>query len=147
MVKCVVCSQQINSTKIDGHKHMYVEDEKILGKMDIYHCNYCKLSFTYPMPKLDDLNYYYKNIYRKPGRIHNVANPNQISPGAWQKAQYSYISLFANFKEMKNVIDFGAGYGFLLREINRQHKHLNLYTSELDTKACDYLSKYGINNI
>ena len=28
--------------------------------------------------------------------------------------------------------------GFLLREINHQHKHLNLYINELDTKACKY---------
>ena len=100
-----------------------------------------------PLPSIEVIEYYYSNIYRKEGRAHFVANPNQAQPGAWQKSQYSYISLFTNLDLINNVIDIGAGYGFLLREINRQHKHLNLYTSELDTKACQYLSQYGIKNV
>ena len=141
------CGRSIDSPKIDVHKHIALEDENLLGKMDIYQCNSCGLSFTYPMPPIVTIEDYYINIYRKEGRAHFVANPNQTPPGNWQKSQYSYISLFTNLDLINNVIDIGAGYGFLLREINRQHKHLNLYTSELDTKACKYLSQYGIKNI
>ena len=49
------------------------------------------------LPSIEVIEYYYSNIYRKEGRAHFVANPNQTSPGTWQKAQYSYISLFTNF--------------------------------------------------
>ena len=57
------CGRSIDSPKIDVHKHIALEDENLLGKMDIYLCNSCGLSFTYPMPSIEAIEYYYSNIY------------------------------------------------------------------------------------
>ncbi len=65
-----------------------VEDAEFLGDMMLLGCKSCDLVFANPFPSDQALNFYYENIYRKPGRPHFVESVDEIKPGIWPKSQY-----------------------------------------------------------
>lgn len=112
--------------------------------MSIYRCDECELGFAYPIPPTELLNKYYKDIYRKNDRAHYTKKPADIKFTHWSNAQYAYISQFFNFDEAETVIDIGPGYGFLLREIAKNHPHLRLIAVDPDINSIEYLRNYSI---
>ena len=49
------------------------------------------------MPKIDLLDDYYDNVYKR-GKPHFIQNPEKIDIPIWQLAQYSYINQFIDIK-------------------------------------------------
>lgn len=60
------CSSKSDASYVDEYRHLATEDIEYLGEMKIYNCSRCGLHFAHPMPPLESLDRYYKEIYRKP---------------------------------------------------------------------------------
>jgi len=138
------CGAKDDVSSLTEHVHLRKEDENLLGSMGVYHCNNCGLSFVYPMPSLDALEKYYSDIYRLKGRPHYIKNPNKYVIGEYELSQVNYVSEFLDFKNIQDVLDVGAGYGFLLRKIRELFPEILLSYHDLDKKSTSYLSEYHI---
>ncbi len=141
--RCPSCKSD-STEYIDIYKPLTKEDEKYFKNMDIYRCNICDLGFAHPVPEIEILDEYYSKVYRKPGRPHYISNPQNINFNEWQNAQYSYISQFFDIDKANIIMDIGPGYGFLLREIRRNHRNIRLIAVDPDTASLEYLKQYDI---
>ena len=143
MVTCV-CGDN-SCAKIEIFKVLVPEDAEYLGGMDIYCCDKCKLIFAAPQPALEKLNEYYKNVYRRKDRPYYFPNPENQEPTDFHQSQYSYMSQFVDFSQIKSILDLGPGYGLLLREIKKRHKHIKIFAADPDTKSFEHLAQFDIN--
>ena len=146
MATCA-CKKNSSCRKIDTFKPLVPEDTEYFGKMDIYFCDECKLIFAAPQPPLEKLDLYYKNVYRRKDRPYYFPNPENQVPKDFEKSQYSYMSQFVDFSQIQSILDLGPGYGLLLREIKKRHKHIKIFAADPDTKSFEHLAKFDINCI
>ena len=68
MINCPICKNKEDIKFLDDYKLEIKEDKKIFKDAKIYHCSNCDFGFVNPIPKEDDLNYFYKHLYRSLNR-------------------------------------------------------------------------------
>lgn len=140
---CPIC-KSTDVKYIDAYKTYTSIDNDYFKNMKIFTCNICNLSFADPIPNKELLEKYYSTVYRRKGGPFCNINPEKVTFNEWQNSQYAYISLFFNFKKLDTVLDIGPGYGFLLREIRKNHKDIKLIAADIDFDRIKYLKKYNI---
>ena len=146
---CPICNMSNDIKFIDNYKLHIEYDKKFFKNLKIYNCNNCNLAFCYPMPDRKLLDSYYKNIYRSPGRPHQIFDfsLDDILYSDRNKNYIQYLTTFLNINKLETVFDFGSGtgdLGFLLKKLN---KKINLYCEESDNFSKKILAKRGYSNL
>ena len=62
MIKCPICNDDKSVKYRCDYKYEIIEDKKYFDNLDIHKCNNCDFSFAYPMPKISDLDFFYRMI-------------------------------------------------------------------------------------
>ena len=88
------------------------------GETDFLKCNNCGLFFREKFPSKDELELIYKNAYKSNNVL--LGNTDQESPHFTLKAysNYLYRKYASNLRKNINILDFGAGAGGLIAEMN-----------------------------
>ena len=91
-------------------------DIKYFKDCSIFNCLSCDFGFVNPMPKADDLNFFYNNIYRSPGRppfwcTKDISEIDLETISDKNLNYLLYITSLIDFKKINSILDFGAGYG------------------------------------
>jgi len=151
MINCLICKSTDNVKFLDDYRLEIKEDKKIFKDSKIYHCSNCDFSFLSPMPREDDLNYFYKHVYRSLNR-----------PPCWMTENYEdlkrnyledknlnyllYLTTFTNLSKVENFYDFGAGHGDLGFLLKKKFPNLNLFCTENDDNCKRILKERGYKN-
>ena len=145
---CLICNEEKNLKFVDDYKFQVEYDVNYFGKLKIYECESCNLSFVNPMPKNENLENFYKNIYRSANRPHNH-NYNDSEKSYLDDRFMNYILYLTShldFNKINDIFDFGAGIGDLGYLLKKKYPHLNLYCNENDEYSVNILEKRGYKN-
>lgn len=85
-------------------------------------CSNCGLGIIYPMPSQSDLDRYYKHIYwqsREQGLRLSVID-------ARGQAQADYISTFIEIKQLRRILEFGAGQAGVSRALKQRNPSISI---------------------
>ena len=146
-MNCVNCNKT-NLSFVDSYKIEIDSDIEYLGAMDIYSCNDCQLSFSYPMPESKKLDYFYSQVYRNKYRPHYYDS-------FFKKNTYldnmnldyvSYLTTFIDFNKVTSILDFGAGIGNIGFALKQVFNHLELHCCESDENCLETLKQRGYKN-
>ena len=58
MSSCPICNNKKDVNFRCDYKYEILEDKKYFDHLDIYKCNKCDFSFTHPMPKSSNLDFF-----------------------------------------------------------------------------------------
>ena len=148
-INCVICKDNKNVKFIDNYKFEVEYDVNYFGKLKIYACEDCDVSFVGEPPSLESLNFFYQKIYRSNNRPHNHDfnnNDNNFLDDRFLN-YILYLSTLINLYEVKDIFDYGAGIGDLGYLLKKKYPHLNLYCNENDEHSLKILEKRGYNNV
>jgi SAM-dependent methyltransferase len=145
---CLICNEEKNLKFVDNYKFQVEYDVNYFGKLKIYECENCNLSFVNPMPDSESLENFYKNIYRSVNRPHNHSyNDSEKSHLDDRFLNYIlYLTSHLDFNKIKDIFDFGAGIGDLGYVLKKKYPHLNLHCNESDEYSLNILEKRGYKN-
>ena len=137
MITCPICKNKEDVKFLDDYKLEIKEDKKIFKDAKIYHCSNCDFGFVNPIPKEDDLNYFYKHLYRSLNR-----------PPYWMTENYDdlkkhyledknlnyllYLTTLIDLSKINSLYDFGSGYGDLGFLLKKKFPNLKLFCTESD---------------
>lgn len=126
-------------------------DIKYFKDCSIFNCLSCDFGFVNPMPKADDLNFFYNNIYRSPGRppfwcTKNISEIDLETISDKNLNYLLYITSLIDFKKINSILDFGAGYGDIGYLLKKKFPHIKLYSCEDDKYCKDILFKRNYKN-
>jgi len=132
---------------IDRYACPFLEDQKIFQEsMNLYWCPRESLGFACPMPTREALARYYKEIYRSNLRLYSEdphAPYRIFKQTPLADSQYTYLSQFIDFKEIRTVIDMGCGHGLLLRKFQERYPNIRLIGIDLDPDVRHSLKEIG----
>ena len=150
-MKCLICNKTETVKFLDNYKLEIKEDIKFFHNLKIYKCEGCDFSFVNPIPSEDKLNFFYKNVYRAVGR-----------PPYWMTDNYEdlkryyledrnlnyllYITTLVDLSKIKNLYDFGGGYGDLGFLLKKKFSNLKLFCTENDEFCKKVLQERGYTN-
>lgn len=150
-MKCPICNSIDKSKQRCEYKFEIHEDKKYFGDLKIDQCKKCDFSFANPMPKDENLNFFYKNIYRQINRPpYWVTKKDEVSEKRYLEDKnlnyLLYLSTLIDLKKIKNIYDFGAGFGDLGYAIKKKFPNVNLFCTENDKQCAQILEKRGYKN-
>ena len=145
-MNCPICKSTESSNFRCDYKFEILEDQKYFGDLKIDKCKNCEFSYANPMPIEKDLNFFYENIYRQVNRPpYWVTKNDKDSEKRFLEDKnlnyLLYLSTLVDLKEIKNIYDFGAGFGDLGYAIKKKFPHVNLFCTEYDKQCSDILKK------
>ena len=148
---CPICKTNIKSNYRCDYKFEIIEDKKYFGDLKIDRCEECNFSYANPMPKNENLDFFYENIYRLPYRPPYWISENEqdIEKKFLLNRNLNYLlylSTLIDLKKVENIYDFGAGIGDLGYSIKKKFPNVNLFCTEYDKHCLNILKKRGYNN-
>ena len=151
LMVCPICKSNKNSNFRCEYKLEIHEDKKYFGNLKIDKCEECDFSYANPMPKNDNLNFFYENVYRLPNRPpYWVTKKNEDSEKRFLEEKnlnyLLYLSTLIDLKKIENIYDFGAGFGDLGHAIKKKFPNVNLFCTEYDKQCASILKKRGYTN-
>ena len=149
---CPICKTNIKSNYRCDYKFEVHEDKKYFGDLKIDRCEECNFSYANPMPKNENLDFFYENIYRMPYRPPYWISENEqdIEKKFLLDRNLNYLlylSTLIDLKKVENIYDFGAGIGDLGYAIKKKFPNVNLFCTEYDKHCLNILKKRGYNNV
>ena len=150
-MKCLICEKSETVKFLDDYKLEIKTDIKFFSGLKIYKCEDCDFSFVSPMPTNEKLNYFYKHVYRAPGRppYWTTGNYEDLKKHYLEDKNLNYLlylSTLVDFSKIKNLYDFGGGYGDLGYLLKKKFPHLELFCTENDENCKNILKKRGYTN-
>lgn len=150
-MNCPICKSNEHTKFRCDYKFEVLEDKKYFGDLKIDRCDQCDFSYASPMPKNDDLNFFYENIYRLPMRppywvSENDENAEVRHLDSRNLNYLLYASTLIDLKKIENIYDFGAGFGDLGYAIKKKFPNVNLFCTENDKQCSKVLEKRGYKN-
>ena len=117
-MNCPICETSKSSNYRCDYKFEILEDKKYFGDLKIDRCEECNFSYANPMPKNENLDFFYENIYRLPYRPPYWISENEqdIEKKFLLDRNLNYLlylSTLIDLKKVENIYDFGAGIGDL----------------------------------
>ena len=151
-MNCPICKTSTKSIYRCDYKFEVYEDEKYFGNLKINKCEECDFSYADPMPNNENLDVFYKNIYRQPYRPpYWTSKSNQDLEKKFlleRNLNYLlYLSTMIDLKKIQNIYDFGAGIGDLGYAIKKKFPNVNLFCTEYDKHCLNILKKRDFNNV
>ena len=115
---CPICKSEKVSGYLCDYKFEIYEDQKYFGNLKIDRCEKCDFSYANPMPDVKNLDFFYENVYRLPNRPpYWVTKNDEVSEKRFLEDKnlnyLLYLSTLIDLKNIKNIYDFGAGFGDL----------------------------------
>jgi len=150
-MNCPICNSNENSNFRCDYKFEIIEDKKYFGDLKIDRCDKCDFSYTNPMPKDSDLNFFYENIYRLPMRppywvSEDDENAERRHLDNRNLNYLLYASTLIDLQKIENIYDFGAGFGDLGYAIKKKFPNVKLFCTENDKQCSEVLGKRGYKN-
>ena len=150
-MNCPICKTNKNSNYRCDYKFEVREDKKYFGDLKINKCEECDFSYANPMPKDQNLDFFYENIYRLPHRPpYWISKNDQDLEKKFlldRNLNYLlYLTTLIDLKKVENIYDFGAGIGDLGYAIKKKFPNVNLFCTEYDKHCLNILKKRGYNN-
>ena len=150
-MKCYICNESNFIKKIDEYKLLTEEDKNTFEISGIYKCSSCELGFANPMPDRNKLNNFYKNVYRSPNRppYFNSLKIEDIKSLYLEDKNLNYLlylTTFIEFTKIKNILDFGSGFGDLGFALKKNFENINLNSIEHDKFCSEILNERGYKN-
>jgi len=150
-MKCLICEKAEAVKFLDEYKLEIKTDIKFFSGLKIYKCEDCDFSFVSPMPTNEKLNYFYKHVYRAPGRppYWTTGNYEDLKKHYLEDKNLNYLlylSTLVDFSKIKNLYDFGGGYGDLGYLLKKKFPHLELFCTENDENCKNILNKRSYKN-
>jgi len=150
-MNCPICETSKSSNYRCDYKFEILEDKKYFGDLKIDRCEQCDFSYANPMPKDEDLNFFYEKIYRLPLRppywvTENDENAERRHLDSRNLNYLLYASTLIDLKKIENIYDFGAGFGDLGYAIKKKFPNVNLFCTENDEHCSKVLEKRGYEN-
>ena len=148
---CPICNSADKSKNRCDYKFEIHEDKKYFGDLRIDKCEECDFSYANPMPTEENLDYFYKNVYRQINRppywVTEKDEDSEIRYLDYKNLNYLlYISTLIDLKKIQNIYDFGAGFGDLGYAIKKKFPNVNLFCTEHDKQCAQILEKRGYKN-
>tara|TARA_B110000971_G_scaffold147004_1_gene150191 strand:- start:5748 stop:6713 length:966 start_codon:yes stop_codon:yes gene_type:complete len=150
-MNCLICNNSEKVNFLDELKLEVKEDSSFFKDAEIFQCTDCDFSFVNPMPKIDDINFFYENVYRKKNRppywitdndsdrIKNYLEDKNLS-------YLLYITTLVDITKIKNFYDFGCGDGDIGFALKKKFSNLELFCSESDSQCQKILSNRNYKN-
>jgi 2-polyprenyl-3-methyl-5-hydroxy-6-metoxy-1,4-benzoquinol methylase len=150
-MNCLICNKQEKLNLIDDYKLDVKDDYKYFKDIKIYQCSECDFSFVDPVPSINVLDYFYENIYRSLNRppYWLTGNYNDLKKSYLEDRNLSYLlylTTLVDILQVKNVYDFGAGYGDLGFSLKKKFPNLNLFCTENDKFCKKILNERNYTN-
>ena len=150
-MNCPICEKNIKSNYRCNYKFEIHEDKKYFGDLKIDRCEECDFSYANPMPKNENLDFFYENIYRLPHRppYWISENDRDLEKKFLQERNLNYLlylSTLMDLKKVENIYDFGAGIGDLGYAIKKKFPNVSLFCTEYDKHCLNILKKRGYIN-
>jgi len=150
-MRCLICENE-NVAFVSDYKLEIEADAEYFKDCKIYKCNDCDFNFVDPMPSNEKLDYFYKNIYRSLNRppYWLTENFEDMKNSYLEDRNINYImytTLLLDFKNIKNVFDFGAGHGDLGFSLKKKFSHLELFCTENDKHCIPLLEERKYKNL
>ena len=150
-MNCPICKKEKTVSRRCDYKYEILDDKKYFDHMEIYKCDDCDFSFSHPMPKIKNLDFFYENIYRQINRPpYWVTENDEDSEKRYLEDKnlnyLLYLSTLINLKNIQNIYDFGAGFGDLGYAIKKKFPNVNLFCTEHDRQCSNILEKRGYKN-
>ena len=150
-MRCPICKSEKASSYLCDYKFEIYEDQKYFGNLKIDRCEKCDFSYANPMPDVKNLDFFYENVYRLPNRPpYWVTKNDEDSEKRFLEDKnlnyLLYLSTLIDLKNIKNIYDFGAGFGDLGFAIKRKFPNVELFCTEHDKQCANILEKRGYNN-
>ena len=152
MISCPICDEEKKVSYRCEYKYEIFEDKQYFDHLDIYKCDNCDFSFAHPMPKSKNLDFFYENVYRQVNRppYWVTESDEDIEKRILEYKNLNYLlylSTLIDLKKIKNIYDFGAGYGDLGYAIKKKFPNVNLFCTENDKQCAKILKKRGYKNL
>lgn len=138
---CPACGSTSHS-QVDGYRPFISFDKKYINPEFINQCSNCGLCYADPMPGREELNEYYRDVYRAVGRPYEISYSDSI-PDFRHSGYISYISHFVDLNSVKNVLEIGPGPGAFGRLLLSLFPHISLYSDEPCSFSNKRLAKIG----
>ena len=150
-MNCLICNKNDKVNFFDVYKLEVKEDYKYFKDIKIYRCTECDFSFADPVPSVNILDYFYENIYRSFNRppYWLTGNYNDLKKSYLEDRNLNYLlylTTLADISKVKNVYDFGAGYGDLGFSLKKKFPNLNLFCTENDKFCKEILNERNYTN-
>ena len=111
MMKCFICEKNDNLELNSEYKLEIESDKKFFKNPKIYRCKNCDFSFVHPLPNNQDLDFFYRNIYRAENRPPFWRQSiEQIESSLYSDKNLNYllyITTFIKFNNISSILDFG----------------------------------------
>jgi hypothetical protein len=150
-MNCLICNKNDKVNFLDVYKLDVKEDYKYFKDIKIYQCTECDLSFADPIPPINVLDYFYENIYRSLNRppYWLTGNYDDLKKSYLEDRNLSYLlylTTLIDISNVKNIYDFGAGYGDLGFSLKKKFPNLNLFCTENDKFCKEILKERNYTN-
>ena len=150
-MNCLICNKNDKVNFLDVYKLDVKEDYKYFKDIKIYQCTECDFSFADPIPPINVLDYFYENIYRSLNRppYWLTGNYDDLKKSYLEDRNLSYLlylTTLIDISKVKNIYDFGAGYGDLGFSLKKKFPNLNLFCTENDKSCKEILKERNYTN-
>jgi len=105
---CPACDI-ITDTK---HISKYSNKDKIFDNKNLYQCQDCKLVFIDPMPSMEELDFYYKNIWI-------TYKEAELTYQIQADERFKYLLRHIDMRRCRAVLDVGSGHGYLYESFKK----------------------------
>ena len=150
-MNCLICNKSEKVKFLNDYNLEIKEHASFFKSAKIYQCTDCDFSFTNPMPKTEDIIFFYENVYRKKNRPPYWITDNEAD----RKKDYLedknlsyllYITTLVDITKIKNFYDFGCGDGDIGFALKKKFSNLELFCSESDSQCQKILSNRNYKN-
>ncbi len=132
---CFNCTACITQKIPYGYADSKVGLVQFFENLSIGFCSRCKIpQVEHAALSPEKLNQYYSFVYRSKTNLEPHTAILGCSPyfTARADAQIALIKKYISQSDVRHVFEFGAGYGYALKAIQRQFPSAKLYTNECD---------------
>ena len=139
-MNCLICNKSEKVKFLDDLKIEIKEDASFFKSAKIYQCTDCDFSFTNPMPKTEDINFFYENVYRKKNKppywiTDNDADRKKNYLEDKNLSYLLYITTLVDITKVKNFYDFGCGDGDIGFVLKKNFLILNYFVQKVPVSA------------
>lgn len=105
---CPACNIKTNSKYI----RKYSNKDNIFDNKNLYQCQDCRLVFIDPMPSMEELDFYYKNVWR-------TYEEAELTYQIQADERFKYLSHHIDMHGCRAVLDVGSGHGYLYESLKK----------------------------
>ena len=152
-ITCPVCSSKIdtsvNVSYLNTEEKLSEVSRDVFDFRELVFCENCGFGFVVPSIEQNDLNLYYKSLYRNSGEKYGI-KPRSIIFDKFlietrSLSQILLAKMFREFKKGDSFLDIGGGNGFSSHAVKNLCPGISLFVVEPDEHSRDFLQSLGVH--